>query len=281
MAVAGEEDDVVGFGFFQEVDEALAFQREVRPFFKAVFGGDDLDAGDDDAEFGWFFEFCFEPLPLGVAEHGGLGVFVGEVAFASVDPASGEGGAEVAGVEREDLDPVSFTPVGVAVVDAGGFSGRVIGGEFEGVLEDFLRFFFLRIFGAGVIEAVVVIVPDGENFGFGAEFPVAFVVEKDLVFLFQDGHVMGVAVDVVAHEKEDLGVRFAGDRFPDVVGVTRGFVAGAAGDAGEGRVGGQDGEREEKKTKRADHDGAIQAEEGWVGEWLNWGMVESVNGNRS
>lgn len=68
MAVATQGDDSVGLGLLDEVVEALSFVGEVSPAFPAVFIGDELDAGGEDAEFCGFLELFFQPFPLFFSE---------------------------------------------------------------------------------------------------------------------------------------------------------------------------------------------------------------------
>jgi len=67
VGVSGEEDDALGAGGGEEVEEAFAFLGEVGPCFVAVEADGELGGEADEAEGGGLFEFVFEPFPLGLA----------------------------------------------------------------------------------------------------------------------------------------------------------------------------------------------------------------------
>lgn len=253
VSVSAEEDGGAAVCRFEKLEEACFFVGHVGPLFEAVIGGEKLDGADDDAEFGGLCEFGGEPVPLFFAEHGGVGSGCLDVVLAAVDFFLLERAAEVAGVEQDELHALSGGSEDFGVVDAFGFTGRVVGGEAEDILEDLLRFAAFGVFASGVVEAVVVIVPGWENrdlFGEGGEVGLAGELA---IFFPEDRHVLGIPVDVVAHEEKEVGL-FFGDRFEDPFVLFR-LVAGAAGDPGYRFGGGEEeGEGCEGKGQRAnDH----------------------------
>lgn len=125
----------------------------------------------------------------------------------------------------------------------------MIGGEAEGLEEQFGGGFLHREFNSGIVAAVVVIVPDGNDGDLFREGGVVGLLVELAVFLLHDLGVGSVGVDVVAHEKECLGL-FLGDCFPNAV-ITLGFVAGSACDAGDGFLG--EGREDEEKGEERLH----------------------------
>src|SRR6266568_242459 len=80
VAVAGDDEDAVGFGLLDQLIEALLLEREIAPFFPGLIVGHKLNARADDAEIGRDFQLLFEPFPLNGAQDGGGGIAVGGVA---------------------------------------------------------------------------------------------------------------------------------------------------------------------------------------------------------
>lgn len=231
VAIATEEDGGSAVCCFEEVEEAGSFVGHVAPFFKAVTRGENLNGADDDPEFGGLFEFLGEPGPLLFAEHGGVWAGGFDVVLATLGVLCFlEWAAKVAGVEEDELDAFFIGSEDFGMVDAFGCAGRMVGGEVEDVLKNLLGFAALGILAAGVVEAVVVVIPgrkDGDDFREGGEIGLG---EKFVVFRPEDLHVGGVAVDIVAHEEEEVGLLF-GDDFEDALVGFR-FVAGPTGNFG-------------------------------------------------
>ena len=102
VAVAADDDHALGLGATEEFKETSAFFGEVIPLLRAVFGWDELDAGNNHADFRRFAQAALEPGPLLFAEHGRVRVGVGDVNL-------GVGGiflqrrAECPGIEKNDL----------------------------------------------------------------------------------------------------------------------------------------------------------------------------------
>ena len=246
VAVAAEENGRSHIACPEEVNEFSALIGHVGPLFETVVGGQDLDGADDEVEFGGLFEFGGEPLPLGFAEDGGFGAGLGEVDFAFALFHFNVGTAEVAGVEHDDLEAFSFGAHDFGMIDAGGFAGLVVGLKMEGLKEEFGGSLLHLELAPGVIEAVIVIIPNGEDGdGLGEGRVVGLGVEEAILFLHDLG-IRGVGVNGVAHEEEGLRL-VSGDGLPDAV-VPLGLVAGAAGEASDGffSEGGKSEEENEK-----------------------------------
>jgi hypothetical protein len=256
VAVAGEEKDTGGAGVADELEEAAALVREVAPFLEAVAVGDDLEGGNDEAEVGGLAKAGFEPGPLVLAEEGGSGVGLGEVAAAcACEPfVAGavalveERGTKVAGVEDDELDDATGRAEAVGGVDAGAGAAGGIGGDVVEIEEVLLGFGAAHEVGAGVVGAVVMVVPGADDLGAFAQVGVGGEVFEQVVVVDHavegdtgaglgsgaDG-AGGVGVDGVAEPDPDVG-ESVGDGGPDGGVIERG-VAGAEGDALDEGVG--------------------------------------------
>lgn len=255
VAISAEENGGAAVACFEERKETSSFVGHVAPFFETMARGENLDRAHDDAELGGLFEFVSEPGPLLCAEHGGFGAGCFDVVLAALGILLlFERAAEVAGVEEDDLDALSLWTEDFGVVDAFGFAGRVVCREAEDVLEDLLGFASLGVFASGVVEAVVVIVPgrkDGDGFREGGKVGLAGELA---IFLLENLHVIGVPVNVVAHEKEDVGILFGDGVEDSLVGFR--FVAGSTGDPGDGfGCGKEQGKSHHGKNERTDDHG--------------------------
>ena len=71
-----------------------------------------------------------------------------------------EGGAEITRVEQDELDPFTDRAEGQGIVDSGRLATPGILRFAKKIQEDLLGFGFLRVLPAGIVFAIVVIIPD-------------------------------------------------------------------------------------------------------------------------
>ena len=207
MAVSAYQDDAVGPGVPDEVEEPLPLIREVHPLLPVMFLREDLDAGGHDAQVGRFPQLAGQPRPLRLAEKGLPFAPGGRV----VPPGRGrghqfhEGGSKCACIQKQELDVQVGERNSLLAIDAGPLPARRGAGHAEEVEKGLGRLRLHRVVGPGVVFAVIVIVPGGEHGGSRGQSPVRGyaaqgpVVRADLV------DVPGVRIDVVAEKQEDIG----------------------------------------------------------------------------
>ena len=134
----------------------------------------ELDATAQQPHFGRLLQLLFEPFPLLVAQHGGVRILNGDVRH---DPGSGQRplgplqqAAEVPTVEQDHLHPLADRAEDIGVVDALLHATGRVGGGSEEVVEGFLGRDFVFPFAAGVVVAVIVVVPNAHHLGLRTEF---------------------------------------------------------------------------------------------------------------
>mmetsp|Transcript_66502 Transcript_66502/g.156970 ORF Transcript_66502/g.156970 Transcript_66502/m.156970 type:complete len:508 (-) Transcript_66502:861-2384(-) len=250
--IAADDDHAFGALLADQVDQALALQREVAPALPAGALGGQLHAGAEDAHIGRLGQALGQPGPLRLAEQRGGRVEVGQIP--ALHRAAAELGLGIhcriallergvgyqrraveAQVQHQHLHAAAgaFDPVGL--VDAGPRAARRVGRLAPFVAEQLLRQRLQRVLAADVVVAEVMVVPDREVGHVAAEGLQGLDAAELGVALAQRVGVARVGVEVVAQEQEQLRPR-GPHRGPD--GLRLGLLgAGAEGDAQQLRVG--------------------------------------------
>src|SRR5690606_1273197 len=105
------------------------------------------------------------PRPLGFAQHCGPRIMIRSIlapktlARFTRLKSRFQRTAKIAAVEQNQLNPRSLRTPDAAEIDAFAAAPHVVVRNFEKVEEHLLRFTFLRILGAAVVDPVVVVVP--------------------------------------------------------------------------------------------------------------------------
>lgn len=235
VPVTAEEDGGNVAGFREELEKTGPFVGQIAPFLEAMGSGEDLNGADNEAEFGGLFQLGFQPIPLGLAKHGGVGTGLREVGRTTVDFLFRELASESAGVEHDDLHALSNGSKNFGMIDPRSFAGFVIRRKVEGVEKEAGRGLFHGEFTPGIVLAIIVIVPDWQN---GHCFRKGGVVRqgnKALVFFLHHLGIVGVGVNVVSHEEEGLWL-LGSDHSPNPVVPFR-LVTRSTGDSGDGLLG--------------------------------------------
>ena len=236
MAVATEQDHRRHLGAGEQLHQPVHLLREVRPLLPSVLGGEHLDRGDQHVHLCLTLHQHFlKPAPLRLAQHGAVRSHrVPEIPGVQEDhPHELPRGAEI----RDTVNPFLHSP--------GAFSGHI-----KEIEEHALRLRPFRKLLPRVVLAVVVIVPGADHLCGFADPRVGRKLPDRAVFRSQQGHVLGVAIDVVTHPDEHirlergngvqsrrrLGVLEARDEDKLADGLDRGGGQGGEEEGGEQRL---------------------------------------------
>ena len=216
MAIATQDDDSVGLGFLQQIKKALTFFREVSPSFPTVGRRNDLNTGCDYADFSRLAQGFIQPFPLGFAKDFGLVRFVRPIGTLSLFSfgSAFQSGAEIAGIQEDELNAFSFRADRHAIVNPWCFSTVRILGFAKEIEEDLLGLDFLRVFDPGIVFTVVVVIPCPKEAAIRPKFLETRYRRKGIPFALELIHVAGISIDVVTKKDENVGLG-CDDTFPN------------------------------------------------------------------